>query len=191
MKSNLNDLPRHKQVELSTLVSAINEIMSCEMVILFGSYARNDWVEEKYDNATYQYQSDFDVLVVVETKKESIQSKMEQDIEEKIEQISTIETPVSVIVHDIGFVNRRISKAQYFFTDIKKEGVLLYDSGKYQLSEAKELLPTERKKLAEKDFEYWFSRAEEFLIDFKNAFNRCSYVTAAFYYIKLQSVYIQ
>lgn len=181
MKSNLNYLSQNKQAELSILVSAINEITHCEMIILFGSYARNDWVEEKYNNGTYQYQSDFDVLVVVETKKEFIQSKLEQDIEEKIEQISAIETPVSIIVHDIHFVNRRLSKAQYFFTDIKKEGVILYDSHKYQLSEVKELLPMERKILAENDFKYWFSSAEEFLIDFKNAFNRLSYSTAAFY----------
>lgn len=42
MKSNLNYLSQNKQAELSILVSAINEITHCEMIILFGSYARND-----------------------------------------------------------------------------------------------------------------------------------------------------
>ena len=41
------------------------------MIILFGSYARNEWVEEKYDEEHYKYQSDFDILVIVETKSEA------------------------------------------------------------------------------------------------------------------------
>ena len=106
--------------------------------------------------------------------------RFEREIEEMIEKADDIKTPVSIIVHDIDFVNRRLSKAQYFFTEIKKDGVLLYDSGKFQLKEARELLPEERKKLAQEDYNYWFNNAEEFLIDSKNAFNRASYKNAAF-----------
>ena len=181
MKTDLTYLPQHKQTEITQLVAAIREVTPAEMIILFGSYARNDWVEEKHDEEHFRYQSDIDVVVIVETKSESAQSKYEIAIEDKIESIATIKTPVSVIVHDIDFVNRRLRKAQYFFTDIKKQGVLLYDSGKYQLSESKELLPQERKKLAQEDFESWFNKAEEFLIDFKNAFERESYANAAFF----------
>ena len=60
-----------------------------------------------------------------------------------------------MIVHDIDFVNRRLSKAQYFFSDIKKEGICLYDSKQFQLKEAKELSNKERQKLAQEDFDYW------------------------------------
>lgn len=180
MKTNLHDLPQHKQEELSKVIALIQQTVPAEMIILFGSYARGDWVEDKYDDTHYRYQSDFDVLVIVETKSEAAQGKFEREIEENIEKIEDIKTPVSIIVHDIDFVNTRLSKAQYFFTDIKKEGIFLYDSGKFQLKEARELLPAERKKLAQEDFNYWFHSAEEFLIDFRNAFNRDSYKNAAF-----------
>ncbi len=135
------------------------------MAILFGSYARNEWIEEKYDAEHYRYQSDFDVLVIVEMKSEFAQAKFEREIEEAIEKSEDIKTPVSIIVHDIDFINRCLSKAQYFFTDIKKQGVVLYSSGKFQLKEARELSPIERKKLAQEDFNYWFGNAQEFLID--------------------------
>lgn len=173
-------LPAIKQAELSTVIRLVKEIVAPEMIILFGSYARNDWVEEKYDEDHYRYQSDFDILVVVENKSECMQTKFEWKIEELIEQEDTIKTPVSIIVHDIYFVNQRLAKAQYFFIDIKKEGIILCDSGKFHLEEPKPLNAKERFLLAQGDFDYWFNNAEEFYIDFKHALDRKSYSKAAF-----------
>lgn len=180
MKHGLDYLPQEKQVELTKIITLINEVSPSEMIILFGSYARNEWVEEKYDEKHFRYQSDFDILVIVETKSEAIQGRLEREIEEKIEKTEDIKTPVSIIVHDIDFVNRRLSKAQYFFTDIKKEGILLHDSGKFQLKEARELLPSERKKLAQEDFNYWFNSAQEFSDSFQFNFKKGSFPIAAF-----------
>lgn len=180
MKTDLNYLPADKQAELSNIISIIKEVVPAEMIILFGSYARNDWVEEKYEADHYRYQSDFDLLVIVETKSEFAQSKFERDIEDKVYQTDNIKTPVSIIVHDIAFFNRRLNKAQYFFTDIKKEGILLYDSGKYQLSESKELLPEERKKLAQEDFEYWFKNANSYYRQYELAMKENELMISAF-----------
>jgi len=40
------------------------------MLILFGSYVRGDWVRDRYveDGVTYTYESDFDLLVVTESR---------------------------------------------------------------------------------------------------------------------------
>lgn len=181
MKTSLDYLPTHKQIEIATITKLITETIAPDMIILFGSYARNGWVEEKYEGTDhYRYQSDFDVLVIVETKSQFAQSKFECEIEDRIAKHADIKTPVSIIVHDIDFVNRRLSRAQYFFTDIKKEGVLLYDSGKSELREPRELSSLERKKLAEEDFQYWFTNAKEFWIGFQYDFQRGSYKKAAF-----------
>lgn len=180
MKTSLDYLPLNKQKELADMVSIIAEIFIPEMIILFGSYARNEWVEDKYDEDHYRYQSDIDILVIVKTHSELAQAKLERDIEDRIEKNENVKTPVSVIVHDIDFVNRRLSKAQYFFSDIKKEGILLYDSGKFHLKEARELLPSERKKLAQEDFNYWFNNADELVLGFKFYFDQKRYITAAF-----------
>jgi len=59
-----------------------------------------------------------------------------------------LKTPISLISHDIQFFNRRLRKGQYFFSDIKKEGILLHDSGAFELAEAKELSSPERKRIA-------------------------------------------
>lgn len=180
MKTDIDYLPIAKQAELARLVSIIQCAAPAEMIILFGSYARNEWVEDKYDEEHFRYQSDYDILVIVETVSYSAQTKYEREIEIQIEQETKILTPVSVIVHDVEFVNSHLRGAQYFFTDIKKEGVLLYDSGRFQLCEIRELLPTDRKRLAQEYFSYWFSIADEFNINFKSAFQRSSFIIAAF-----------
>ena len=64
MKQDITHLPERKQQELKTITQIICDIAKPEMVILFGSYARDDWVEDKYDKTHYRYQSDFDILVL-------------------------------------------------------------------------------------------------------------------------------
>ncbi len=100
--------------------------------------------------------------MIVGNKNEHAQAKYEHEIQSLLAKERSIKTPASIIVHDIEFVNKRLKKAQYFFTDIKREGIVLYDLQQYQLSESRELLPQERKRLAEEDFEYWFTSAKEF-----------------------------
>lgn len=61
MKRAVTHLPKHKQQELSRIAEAIVEtVPSVQMVILFGSHARGDWVEDRYeqDGRVYEYMSD-------------------------------------------------------------------------------------------------------------------------------------
>jgi HEPN domain-containing protein len=69
---------------------------------------------------------------------------------------------VTLIVHDIKFVNHEIRIGQYFFGDIVNEGVLLHDSRRFQLAKPKALNPEERLSLAERNFTNWFDSASEF-----------------------------
>jgi uncharacterized protein len=181
MPTSLSHLPLPKQQELEAITEVVRQHSTVQMLILFGSYARGDWVEEYADDGVHiKYQSDFDLLIVVETRSTHEQTQLEQKIKKVIKKLPAYYTPVSIIVHDINFINRRLEKAQYFFSDIKKEGIVLYDSGKYALAVPKELSYQERHRLAKEEFEYWFNNAKEFLIDFQNAFERKSYNNAAF-----------
>jgi predicted nucleotidyltransferase len=49
MKTSLSHLPEHKQAELKAIKEAlVPHYGEIEMIILFGSYARGNWVEDKY-----------------------------------------------------------------------------------------------------------------------------------------------
>lgn len=179
MKTSLSHLPPEKQQQLTTIIDIIREKYTVEMIILFGSYARGKWVEDLHDDGFhYKYQSDFDIFVV--TEKEHLANKIESDDQLWNRLNRQIKTPVTVIAHDIEFLNRRLRKGQYFFSDIKKEGICLYNFGRFELAEEKELLPKEYKRLAEEDFNHHFFTANEFFLNFCNALDRQSYNIAAF-----------
>ncbi len=68
MKSSINFLPAEKRRDLHQLVEIIrNEIKDCVMIILYGSYARNTYVDcdrrRDYGVTTF-FMSDYDILIV-------------------------------------------------------------------------------------------------------------------------------
>jgi HEPN domain-containing protein/predicted nucleotidyltransferase len=162
MKTSIEHLPEKKQQELQRAIEIIREEIDPDMLILFGSYARGDWVEDlDPETLLYRYQSDFDLLVITRTPQQANKIEQNSPLAQKL--AKTIHrTPISLIAEDIQFVNRRLQKSQYFYIDIMREGILLFDSGKFELAKPSEITALERKKLAAEDFEYWFSGAQTF-----------------------------
>ena len=64
VKTSLDHLPETKRSQLRDIVSIFRDGAPIEMLILFGSHARGDWVEDPET----KYESDFDVLAVVESE---------------------------------------------------------------------------------------------------------------------------
>ena len=182
MKTNIDHLPTEKRDELQAILQSITTRLKVEMVILFGSFARGDWVDDRYveDGTTYEYKSDFDILVVLNTEIQAIKKESSKRWRGKIRRDTGDETPLNAIFHGIDYLNEEIEDGNYFFLDIIKEGVMLYDSGNFQLSTPKTLSPKQRKGKAQLYFDRWFKNANEFLIDYNNAFTRESYSQAAF-----------
>lgn len=178
MKASLSHLPLNNKEEILQIADVIKDVVNPEKIILFGSYAKGTQVDDTYveRGIRYQYISDYDFLVI--PKDSAIKEYVIQD--KIVNRFRHLKTPVNVIVHDINYVNDGLSEGQYFFTDIIREGVLLHDSGVFEFAEARELTLSEQKAIAERYFNKWFSNANEFLVDTKNAFNRKSFNKAAF-----------
>jgi predicted nucleotidyltransferase/HEPN domain-containing protein len=157
MKKSLEHLPEKKQDQCRALAELIRKEAEVEMVILFGSYARGDWVEDPIGG----YFSDLDVLVIVKSPSMVDKVKLWSKIEDRARRI-TKPTSLSLIVHDIKDVNEQLEKGFYFFTDIKKEGIVIYDSGQFHLVEPRERTMAERKAHAEAWFEQWLESANDF-----------------------------
>jgi HEPN domain-containing protein len=81
-------------------------------------------------------------------------------------------TPVTPIIHDIDYINEGLEIGQYFFTDIVKEGILLYDTGTIKFTEPRELPKSEMKEIAQRYFNQWFKTATNFLSYSKHAFEK-------------------
>ena len=156
MKTEISHLPTEKQ-QLLIDITEILRTGPVEMLILFGSHARGDWVNDPETG----YVSDWDLLVVVESEAQVADvtqwGELERRVRERIGQ-----TPLTLIVHDIKFVNREIRIGQYFFADIANEGVMLYDSRRFSLAKPKALNAEERLALAERNFTNWYDSASTF-----------------------------
>ena len=182
MKNSVEHLPKHKREELSRAVSTIREMCDdVEMIILFGSHARGNYKDEE-DLAPDRKSgavSDYDILVVCRLNATSIHYSLWRSISEHCNGLSPY-MPFRIIVHDIKFIKRRLKEAHFFYSDIVKEGCLLYDSGKYQLNISKELTPKQKIEIAKEHFDNWSESANSFFDNFEYKFKKDEYKNAAF-----------
>jgi HEPN domain-containing protein len=182
MKKSLRHLPKHKRDELQRVKEIIlDECPTVLMIILFGSHARGDWVEDRHveDNVLYEYMSDFDILVIVRSHKLVTSSRIWRRAEARAHRFP-IRTWTNLIVESIETVNKALGHGHYFFTDLKKEGVVLYDTGEFELARPRKLDPRERRGLARAHFQQWFTSAKDFFWQFRVAFDHRKYKLAAF-----------
>jgi predicted nucleotidyltransferase/HEPN domain-containing protein len=137
-------------------------------VILYGSYARGDWVEDRVSG----YRSDYDLLIVVNSKAFAEEHELWETIENELldQQLSRkIETPVVPIVHDLNDVNDQLSRGRPFFVDVTRDGIVLYEKPGHPLAESKPLSPAERQSEAAAYFERWFPNASYCLVQARKA----------------------
>lgn len=165
LKEILSHLPEVKVKELETVTKRIVNTDKAEIVVLFGSYARGDYKEVRGKDRGKK--SDYDILVVVSDYETGKMLRTELKGEFK-----DISVPVQIIIEEIYNVNNSLEEKQYFFTDIKREGKKLFDTGKYILEEPKELTPQKRREIAEEDFTNWFEQAIDFWSDFNTKYQK-------------------
>jgi len=76
----------------------------------------------------YSDKSDFDILVITRKPSQELNTRLSSEISSEVNKNEYINTYVSIIIEDIYHVNARLEENRYFYLDIKREGILLYDS---------------------------------------------------------------
>lgn len=184
MENLLQHLPEHKQDELNVIRDVIVEkIPDVRMVILFGSYARGNYVDEDIQiesGATHVYESDYDILVVTRTVKQADSYKMQDSINNAIRAREKVSTPISIIYHTFDYVKEMIIEGNYFFCDIQKEGIYLYKANKHNLGKIETIPPEKRKIIAKEYFDQWFKKAIALYNSSQRNFEVNEYKLAAF-----------
>jgi len=166
MKSSLDHIPHRKQRELARALEILHEEFEDALnegtadfkkrgrilkIILFGSYARGTFVDEPHTMKGYR--SDFDLLVIVNNRKLTDHATYWYKAADRIIRDSFIETPTQFIVHSLREVNTELKKGHYFFSDIRKEGIVLYELDDELLAEPKPLTAQARLQVARESFE--------------------------------------
>jgi len=125
-------------------------------IILFGSYARDDWVDEP-DNG---YQSDFDLLVIVSHRDLTDIEHYWYVAEDKILRAADIARPVNIIVHSLEEVNASLGRGEYFWVDIARDGIILYELPCHPLAAPKPLTTADAYQMASGYFEDWLAKTD-------------------------------
>lgn len=173
MRSDLDHLPPHKQRELERVVQLIFEEFEDAFalakhewkkkgrilkVLLYGSYARGSWVDEPH--TAKGYKSDFDLLIIVNDKRLTDRVKYWAKVDDRLMReygiAGTLRTPVNFIVHTLQEVNDGLAHGRYFFMDVAKDGIALYESDDTELHEPKPKTPAQALKMAQEYFDEWF-----------------------------------
>jgi uncharacterized protein len=171
MKTDQDHLPETKRRELARVV----EILFAEFeaaiaggtmpykrkgqilkVILFGSYARGDWVDDPIGG----YVSDYDLLVVVNDEKltdiTDYWAKAEDHLVREYSISHRLTAPANFIVHSLTDVNQQLKLGRYFFTDFVRDGIVLYEAPGHAFAHPEILAPAEALKEAQGYFDEWF-----------------------------------
>jgi predicted nucleotidyltransferase/HEPN domain-containing protein len=197
VKSSLEHLPDTKRRELARVI----EILFSEFeaataagqselkrrgqilkVILFGSYARGDWVSDPVGG----YVSDYDLLVVVNDEKltDTVEywASADEHLLREYQVTQKLTAPANFIVHSLNDLNARLKRGQYFFLDIVRDGVALYEAPGHALERPKRLKPDEALKEAQAYFDEWFPSAAGFADTARYAAGQNRSKEAAFQY---------
>jgi uncharacterized protein len=176
MRTELDHLPAAKQRELERVVQILFEEFEearalatqdwkkkgrILKIILYGSYARGGWVDEPH--TAKGYQSDFDLLIVVNddrlTDRVLYWVKAEERLNRELAITKTLRTPVNFIVHSLREVNDGLAHGRFFFMDVRRDGIAIYQSDDSELAEPKPKTPAQAVAMAKEYFEEWFPAA--------------------------------
>lgn len=167
MKNSIDFLPERKQRDLRELTDLIrDEVKDVVMIILYGSYARNTYVEldirRDYGGGKIQFMSDYDILVVTKRRLGSKESTVDSRIKDRfLKGKGEYQTYPQIINESISKFNNALSEGRYFYVDILNEGVMLYDSGECQLATPRELNFSEILQMAEEYYNSKLLRAKK------------------------------
>jgi predicted nucleotidyltransferase/HEPN domain-containing protein len=175
MRTELDHLPANKRRELDRVVQILFEefedahgkpegdrkLGRIHKIILYGSYARGGWVDEPH--TAKGYQSDFDLLVIVNQKELTDRVAYWERAEERLNRERSItqnlKTPVNFIVHTLQEVNDGLAHGRSFFIDVARDGIALYQSEDSELHKPKPKTPQQAYDAATEYFDEWFSLA--------------------------------
>lgn len=173
MKAELEHLPSSKQRELAHVGRLLFEEFEAAhalgndkwkkrgrilKLVLYGSYARGDWVEDHVGG----YISDYDILIVVNDERLAdfeFWSPAEDRLMRDFTINQSISAPVSFIVHSLTDVNQQLERGRPFFIEIVKQGIALYEAEGFSFAAPRNLPPEEARAEAKGYFDEWFSSA--------------------------------
>lgn len=164
MRTGLDHLPQSKQRVVAHVVRVLFEEFEAIdatgtskwkkqarlfTIVLYGSYAGGDWVDDPVGG----YISDYDLLIVVNDERLTDfegWSAAEDRLIREVTINQRLTAPVSFIVHTLTDVSAQLERGRPFFVDIVDQGIALYEAEGIAFAQPRN----------ERHSKHWFSTAQ-------------------------------
>lgn len=131
-------------------------------LILFGTFARDDWWERDAGGEM----AAFDILVIVNHEELANMAHTWRHALDRLHrawEAGLILRPVRLAVHSLAEINRKLVEGVPFFTAIACNGIALYQSSNEPLAAPLQLSPVEWQARARDEYARWFPKVADFM----------------------------
>ncbi|MEE8059076.1 MAG: HEPN domain-containing protein [Pseudomonadales bacterium] len=165
LNTSLEHVPPLIQAEIETAVEIVHQVgkKDVAMIWLFGSYSRGDFINDRRvdDNGLVsEYNSDVDILVILRGKDSKKKHKLLHKLVHDVQEHPALTAPFHVIYETLERFNQSLSGSEYFYLDVIKEGVVLFDD-EVTLAQPQPLSAEQRRKMSIRYFERFYRKAIE------------------------------
>lgn len=196
MRTDVDHLPHRNQRELQWIVETIFDEFDkvtaehgaawkkkgrIHKIILYGSHARGSQVWEPH--TAKGYRSDYDLLIIVNTKRLTDRALFWINLEKRFNDAMNddmLRAPVSFIVHSRQEVNNALVQGRYFFIDIAREGIAIYQDDDTPLPKPVPKSPDAALAIAREYFSGWYPDSADFYESFQFSLGKGHNRNAAF-----------
>ncbi|MEH3102183.1 type II toxin-antitoxin system RelE/ParE family toxin [Sphingomonas adhaesiva] len=174
LQARIANLPRRAQRDIERAVAILREEFAKAIagrkaahlrdgrilkIILFGSYARGRQVVDPVG----RYFSDYDLLVVVDHEDLTDASEFWSEAENRLVDMLAEgfwPQPLTLIVHSLDDINHQLRRGRYFWVDIVKEGIALFEEPGHSFEKPGVLTEEEAQEEAQLYYDRDFSDVE-------------------------------
>lgn len=171
LQARIAKLPRRAQRDIEQAVQILREEFAMATaggkanhrqngrilkIILFGSYAKGKQVVDPVG----RYFSDYDLLVVVDHEDLTDASKYWDKAEDRLVDMLAERgwpQPLTLIIHTLDDVNHQLRRGRYFWVDVAREGIALFEEPGFPLEKPGVLTEEEAREEAEIYYQREFS----------------------------------
>lgn len=143
-------------------------------IILYGSRARGEGVDEHHTRVGKH--SDWDIMVLVDDERLTDRVQYWKNVTERLQREYQIthwlRSPAHYFVYTIDQINASLERGSYFFLDFLRDGIIVHETDGAQFVKPKPLPIKRVHEMSKEYFEDWFQSALEFFDNYEFASGR-------------------
>jgi len=148
LKSSLSHLSENHISNIEKIVEKIVGTEKADIVILFGYYA--------FPSGKPSDDHAYEILVITDhhETREELANELVGAFADSVPQVNGV-------IETITLLNINLEQGLFYFSDILREGIILYNNEEFALSKPAAISLSKRRRIAEQDFKEWFQKAKE------------------------------